>query len=92
MTFRAGEKPITKSEKRGLCLSGRNSSPHLLWRDVKRDCPEVDLPVGVDARDDEEDAGALGAALAQATEAENDGTLVLLNNLEKKLKYCTTTL
>ena len=54
----------------------------LLRRDIERDRPEVDLPVGVDARDDEEDPGALGAALAQTTEAEDDGTLVLLDHLE----------
>ena len=35
--------------------------PHLLWGDVEGDRPEVDLLVAVDARDDEEDAGALGA-------------------------------
>jgi hypothetical protein len=58
--------------------------PHLLGRHVEGDRPEVDLPVGVDARDDEEDAGTLGAAFAQPAEAEDDGTLVLLDNLEQE--------
>jgi len=35
-----------------------------LRRDIEGHGPEVDLPVGVDAGDDEEDAGTLGPALA----------------------------
>ncbi len=54
-----------------------------MGRDVEGHRPEVDLPVRVDAGDDEEDAGPLGAALAQATQAEDDGTLVLLDHLYK---------
>ncbi len=57
---------------------------YLLRRDVKGDCSEVDLLVGVDARHHEEEAGALGAARSQSTQAENDGPLVFLNHLGKK--------
>jgi len=52
--------------------------------DVERDCSEVDLLVGVDAGHHEEEAGALGAARSQPTQAENDGPLVFLNHLGKK--------
>jgi hypothetical protein len=34
----------------------------LLWRDVEGDGPQIHLAVGVDAGDDEKDAGSLGAA------------------------------
>ncbi len=57
----------------------------LRWH-VKGDCPEVDLPVRVDARDDEEDAGTLGAALAQPTQSEYHRTLILLHHLFIKVE------
>ena len=37
--------------------------PHLLRRNIEADGPEVDLLVGVDTGQDEEDARALGPAL-----------------------------
>ena len=77
------EKRRLRNRKIGLVAKIGLKSPHLLWRHVEGYRPEVDLPVGVDARDDEEDSGALGATLAQATEPENDRSLVLLNNLQK---------
>jgi len=52
-----------------------------LWRNVERDCTEIDLLVRVDAGDDEEDTGPLGASLQQTTEPEYDGSLVLLYHL-----------
>ena len=56
--------------------------PHLLWWYVEGHRPEIDLPVGVDARDDEEDTRPLCAALEQATEPEYHRSLVLLNDLQ----------
>ena len=61
----------------------RGLTAHLLRRDVKGDCPEVDLAIGVDARDDEEDARPLGAALAQPAQPEDHRPLVLLDNLKE---------
>jgi hypothetical protein len=55
-----------------------------LRRDIEGHGPEVDLPVGVDAGDDEEDAGTLGSALAQSTQSKDDGTFVFLDNLKWK--------
>lgn len=54
-----------------------------MWRNIEGHSSEVDLPVGVDARDDEEDARALGTPFEQTTQAEDDRSLVLLNNLRR---------
>ncbi len=54
---------------------------YLLWRDVERDRPEVHLPVGVDARDDEENSRTFGATFAQTTQTKYDRSLVFLDNL-----------
>ena len=61
---------------------GRYSAAHLLRRHVKGDRPEVDLLVRVNARHDEEEAGALGAAGPQPPEPEHHGSLVLLHDLK----------
>ncbi len=53
-------------------------------RDIEGHGPEVDLPVGVNAGYDEEDAGTLGPALAQTTQSKDDGTFIFLDNLKKK--------
>ena len=60
---------------------------HLLRRHVEGDRSEVDLLVRVDARHDEEEAGALGAARPQPPEPEHHGSLVLLHDL-KACKNC----
>ena len=39
-----------------VSLPGHESSPHLLWWDSQCDGPQVDSLVGLDARQDEEDA------------------------------------
>lgn len=52
-------------------------------RHIEGHSSKVDLPVGVDARDDEEDTGTLGASLEETTEAEDDRSLVLLHHLQK---------
>ena len=57
------------------------SSTHLLRWHVEGDRPEVHLLVGVDARHDEEEAGALGAAGPQPPQPEHHGSLVLLHDL-----------
>ena len=62
-----------------------NLLSHLLWWHVEGHGPEVHLLVGVDAGDDEEDAGTLGAALAQPTQAEDDGALVLRHDLMSEM-------
>ena len=56
---------------------------YLLRRDIERYCPQVDLPVCVDAGDDEEYPWPFCSTLSETTETEDDGTLVLLDNLEK---------
>ena len=61
-----------------LCLC----SPHLLRRDVKADCPEVDLLVSVNAGHDEEQAGPLGSPGSEAAQPEDDRPLVLLDHLD----------
>ena len=45
---------------------------HLLRGYIEGDGPEVHLPVGVDAGDDEEDTRTLGPTLAQTTQPEDD--------------------
>ena len=50
----------------------------LLGRHVEGDGPQVDHGDRVDARDDEEQAGADGAAALHAPETEDHGALVLL--------------
>ena len=47
----------------------------LLWRHAEGDGPEVDLVVLVDAGNDEEDAGSLGAARPQPTQSGQKGTV-----------------
>ena len=51
-------------------LHGRENVLDLLWRHAEGDGPEVDLVVLVDAGDDKEDAGALGAARPKPTQPE----------------------
>ena len=53
-----------------------------MWRHIEADGPEVDLLVGVDAGHDEEEARALGAPRPQPPQPEDDGSLVLLHNLD----------
>ena len=54
---------------------------NLLWGNVEGQCPHVDLLVAVDAGHDEEDPWAASAPTQEAAKAEDDDTLVLLNNL-----------
>ena len=55
---------------------------HLLRRDVKADCPEVDLLVSVNAGHDEEQAGTLRSPGSQSSQPEDDRPLVLLHHLD----------
>ena len=50
----------------------------LLWRDIVRLSPHVDLLIDVDARNDEEDAGPPGSTGEKTTQPEDDRSLVLL--------------
>ena len=59
------------------------SPSYLLWRDIERHGSEVHASVAVDAGNDGEDPGPLGPTLPEATQAEDDRSLVLGNNLEK---------
>ena len=54
----------------------------LLRRDIKADCPEVDLLVSVNAGHDEEQAGPLGSPGSEAAQPEDDRPLVLLDHLD----------
>ena len=56
----------------------------LLGRHVEGDRPEVGDDDLVDAGDDEEEAGAHGAALLDAPESEDDSALVLLREQRKE--------
>jgi hypothetical protein len=62
------------------------SFSHLLRGHVEGDRPEVDLLVRVDAGHDEEEAGTLGSAGPQATQAEYHRSLVLLYHLVEQMK------
>ena len=42
-------------------------------------CPHVNLLIVINARDDEEDTRAPGSTLQQATQSEDDGSLVFLD-------------
>ena len=53
-----------------------------MWRNIKADCPEVDLLVSVNAGHDEEQSRALGTASPQSPEPEDDRPLVLLHHLD----------
>ena len=44
--------------------------------------PHVDLLVGVDTREDEEDPGPPGSSYQKTTQSEDDGSLVLLANMK----------
>ncbi len=57
---------------------------YLLWRNVKRHCSKVHFLVRVYAGHDEEQSGSLGAARSESTQSEDDGSLVLLNDLQER--------
>ena len=54
---------------------------HLLWGDFKCRRPHVDLFIGVHTGDDEEDPGTPGSTGDQPSQPEDDGSLVLLDNI-----------
>ena len=56
-------------------------SAHLLWGHVIGHGPEIHVTEGVDARQDEEDAGTARAPLEQPAETKYHGPLVLLHHL-----------
>jgi hypothetical protein len=62
---------------------------YFLWWNVERDGTQIDFGVSVDAWNDEEDAGASSSSGYQATEAEDDGTLVFLYNLRRTERSVT---
>lgn len=64
---------------------GENDScTYLLWGHIKRHRPEVNLAIGVDARNHEENSGTSGTAFEEPTKPEYDNSLVLLHNLYAK--------
>ena len=65
----------------GQIFSKGERDSNLLRGNVEGERPHVDLLVGVDAGDDEEDPGAPGPAAEQSTESEDDDTFVFLNHL-----------
>ena len=69
------------TETRGQIFSKGERDSNLLRGNVEGERPHVDLLVGVDAGDDEEDPGAPGPAAEQSTESEDDDTFVFLNHL-----------
>ena len=62
----------------------KQNTTHLLRWHVKGERPHVHLLVWVDAGDDEEDAGAAGAAREETAKAEDHRSLVFLHNLQSK--------
>lgn len=77
MVGEAQMKVITKEKKN----SNQQLVAYLLRWDVERDGTKINFAVSIDARNDEEDAGTSGSAFEQTTQAENNGSLVLLNHL-----------
>ena len=55
-----------------------NNESYFLGRDLVGGCPHVDLLIHVHTRDDEEHARAPRSPRHQATQPEDDGSLVLL--------------
>ena len=66
---------------------------YLLGWNIKGNCSEIHFFVCVDTGHDEEETRAFGAPRSQATKAENNSSLVLLDNLEHrqtvKIIYCS---
>ena len=56
----------------------------LRW-DLESFCPHVDLLVGVQTGDDEEDPGPPGSSCQQSAQSEDDGSLVLLDEARCKV-------
>ena len=54
---------------------------YLLWRDFKGHGPHVYLFIGVHTGDDEEDPRPPGSSCDQPAQSEDDGSLVLLDNM-----------
>lgn len=63
---------------------------YLLWRHIKRYCPEVHLLIGVNAGDYEEDTRPLCTSLQQTTKPEDDSPLVFLHHLPSVVKSRVT--
>ena len=51
-----------------------------MWGDLIGCRPQVNLLVDIEAGDDEEDPGPPGSTLQEATQSEDDGSLVLLDD------------
>ena len=62
-------------------MNVRNLSD-LLWWDLILPTPHVDLLVGVDTGNDEEDSRPPGSSCQQSAQSEDDGSLVLLDHLD----------
>ena len=57
---------------------------YLLWWDIKRNSPEVHLPIIVQAWDDKKYAWPLSPSWPQPAQPEDDSSLILLHNLNIK--------
>ena len=73
-----------KKSKRGQNKKRKKGGTYLLRRHVEGDRPQINLAVGVNAGNDEEDAGPLGSPLQQSPQSEDDCPFVLLDNLWQK--------
>ena len=56
---------------------------NLLGRNIECSSSEVDLPKGINARNNKPETGALGASFLNPAKSEDDGSLVFINSLER---------
>ena len=77
------EHPIVDDGVHGDC--DRVPRENLLGRDIKADCPQVNLLVIINAGEDKKYPRAFGSPTSQPSEAENNGSFILLYDL---MIYC----
>ena len=57
---------------------------YLLWRDFKSLSPHINFLVYIHTGDDEEHSRAPGSSCQQSAQSEDDGSLVLLDHLDRE--------
>lgn len=73
------EHPIVDDGVHGDC--DRVPGENLLGRDVKADCPQVNLLVVINAGEDKKYSRAFCSTISQPSETENNGSFILLYDL-----------
>ena len=62
-----------------VLVAARDRMIYLLGRNIEGNSPEINTPEVINAGDDQEDTRAPGSTLQQATQSEDDGSLVFLD-------------